>query len=32
MGTFDAKGVPDADAKKTFDGIYEAGAKVLTGG
>jgi hypothetical protein len=24
--------VPDADAKKTFDGIYEAGAKVLTGG
>jgi hypothetical protein len=32
MGTFDAKGVSDADAKKTFDGIYEAGAKVLTGG
>ena len=31
MGTFDAKGVPDADAKKTFDGIYETGAKVLTG-
>jgi hypothetical protein len=31
MGTFDAKGVPDADAKKTFDGIYETGVKVLTG-
>ncbi|MGC1559409.1 MAG: SRPBCC family protein [Bradyrhizobium sp.] len=31
MGTFDAKGVSDADAKKTFDGIYEAGVKVLTG-
>ena len=32
MGNFDAKGVPDADAKKTMDGIYEAGAKSLTGG
>ena len=32
MGTFDAKGAPDADAKKTMDGIYEAGAKSLTGG
>jgi Polyketide cyclase / dehydrase and lipid transport len=31
-GTFDAKGAPDADAKKTMDGVYEAGAKVLTGG
>ena len=31
MGTFDAKGVPDADAKKTFDGVYEAVVKVLTG-
>jgi hypothetical protein len=32
MGTYDAKGTPDADAKKTIDGIYEAGAKALTGG
>jgi hypothetical protein len=32
MGTYDAKGAPDADVKKTIDGIYEAGAKVLTGG
>jgi len=32
MGTFDAKGAPDADVKKTFDGIYEAGLKSLTGG
>jgi Polyketide cyclase / dehydrase and lipid transport len=31
MGTYDAKGAPDADAKKTIDGVYEAGAKVLTG-
>jgi hypothetical protein len=31
MGTFDAKGAPDADVKKTFDGIYEAGVKALTG-
>jgi hypothetical protein len=32
MGTYDAKGAADADVKKTIDGIYEAGAKVLTGG
>jgi Polyketide cyclase / dehydrase and lipid transport len=32
MGTYDAKGASDADVKKTMDGIYEAGAKVLTGG
>lgn len=31
MGTFDAKGAPDADAKKIFDGIYETGVKALTG-
>jgi polyketide cyclase/dehydrase/lipid transport protein len=31
-GKFDAKGAPDADAKKTMDGVYEAGAKSLTGG
>ena len=31
MGTYDAKGTPDADAKKTIDGVYEAGAKALTG-
>ena len=31
MGTFDAKGAPDADAKKMFDGIYETGVKALTG-
>jgi hypothetical protein len=30
-GTYDAKGAPDADAKKTIDGVYEAGAKGLTG-
>jgi len=30
MGTYDAKGASDADAKKTMDGVYEAGAKVLT--
>jgi hypothetical protein len=30
-GTYDAKGAPDADAKKAIDGVYEAGAKVLTG-
>ena len=29
-GTFDAKGAPDADVKKTMDGVYEAGAKALT--
>lgn len=31
MGTYDAKGASDADAKKTIDGVYEAGAKGLTG-
>jgi hypothetical protein len=31
MGKYDAKGAPDADAKKTMDGVYEAGAKSLTG-
>jgi hypothetical protein len=31
MGTYDAKGASDADAKKTMDGVYEAGAKALTG-
>jgi hypothetical protein len=31
MGTYDAKGAPDADAKKTIDGVYDAGAKALTG-
>lgn len=31
MGTYDAKGASDADAKRTMDGVYEAGAKVLTG-
>jgi hypothetical protein len=30
-GTYDAKGAPDADAKKAIDGVYETGAKVLTG-
>ncbi len=30
-GTYDAKGAPDADAKKAIDGVYEAGAKALTG-
>ena len=29
-GKFDAKGAPDADVKKTMDGVYEAGAKALT--
>jgi hypothetical protein len=32
MGTYDAKGAPDADAKKAIDGVYEGGAKALTGG
>ncbi len=31
MGTYDAKGAPDAEAKKAVDGVYEAGAKTLTG-
>jgi hypothetical protein len=30
-GTYDAKDAPDVDAKKAIDGVYEAGAKVLTG-
>ena len=30
-GKYDAKGAPDADAKKVIDGIYAAGAAVLTG-
>jgi Polyketide cyclase / dehydrase and lipid transport len=30
-GTYDAKDASDADAKKTMDGVYEAGAKALTG-
>jgi hypothetical protein len=32
VGRYDAKGIPDADAKKTVDGAYEAGLKALTGG
>jgi hypothetical protein len=32
IGTYDAKGVPDADAKKVIDGIYEGGEKALVGG
>jgi hypothetical protein len=31
MGKYDAKGAPDAESKKTMDGVYEAGAKSLTG-
>ena len=31
-GTYKAKGTSDADAKKTIDGIYAAGAKDLLGG
>ena len=31
MGTYDAKGAADADAKKAIDGIYDTGAKALTG-
>jgi hypothetical protein len=31
-GTYKAKGMSDADAKKTMDGIYAAGAKDLLGG
>jgi hypothetical protein len=30
MGTYDAKGAPDAEAKKAIDDVYEAGAKTLT--
>ena len=32
VGTYDAKGATDADAKKVIDGIYEAGEKALVGG
>jgi hypothetical protein len=32
IGTYGAKGAPDADVKKAINGIYEAGAKALTGG
>jgi Polyketide cyclase / dehydrase and lipid transport len=32
VGAYDAKGVSDAEAKKIFDGIYEAGEKSLVGG
>jgi hypothetical protein len=32
VGTYDAKGVSDADAKKIVDGIYETGEKALVGG
>ena len=32
VGKYDAKGVSDADAKKTIDGIYESGLKALVGG
>jgi hypothetical protein len=32
VGTYDAKGATEADAKKVFDGIYEAGEKSLVGG
>jgi hypothetical protein len=32
VGKYDAKGVPDGDAKKTVDGAYEAGLKALVGG
>jgi Polyketide cyclase / dehydrase and lipid transport len=32
VGTYDAKGVSDTDAKKVIDGIYEAGEKALVGG
>jgi len=31
MGSYDAKGASDADAKKAIDGVYESGAKLLTG-
>src|SRR3974390_1202207 len=32
VGTYDAKGASDADAKKAIDGAYEAGLKALVGG
>jgi Polyketide cyclase / dehydrase and lipid transport len=28
-GKYDAKGASDADAKKTMDGVYQAGVDVL---
>jgi hypothetical protein len=31
MGTYDAKGAPDAEAKKAIDGVYQDGVKTLTG-
>jgi hypothetical protein len=31
VGKYDAKGAPDADAKKVIDGIYESGEKALVG-
>lgn len=32
VGKYEARGAPDADAKKVIDGIYEAGEKALVGG
>jgi Polyketide cyclase / dehydrase and lipid transport len=32
VGKYEAKGAPDADAKKVIDGIYEGGEKALVGG
>ena len=32
VGTYDAEGASDADAKKVIDGIYDAGEKTLIGG
>lgn len=32
IGSYDAKGASDADAKKVIDGIYESGEKALVGG
>jgi hypothetical protein len=31
VGKYDAKGISDADAKKTVDGAYDAGLKALVG-
>ena len=31
VGTYDAKGASDADAKKVIDGIYDTGEKTLVG-
>jgi hypothetical protein len=30
VGKYDAKGISDAEAKKTIDGVYDAGLKALT--